>query len=187
MFNLAADLGETNDLAASEPDRVMAMTRVLAGELHRYGAQFTEFTATGETIPPYIPDLPAVDLDNDGVPDVNEDPNRNGLQDPGETNPDNANSDGDNVDDGAEARLGLDPLDASSRFAAIPSQPSAGVLRLTWPSAPGATFTLRASPDLADWSELIEENIPAAPGTSTSRDLGMITGSPRFFRVSLDP
>ena len=187
LFNLAADLGETNDLAASEPDRVMAMTRVLAGELHRYGAQFTEFTATGETIPPYIPDLPAVDLDNDGVPDVNEDPNRNGLQDPGETNPDNANSDGDNVDDGAEARLGLDPLDASSRFAAIPSQPSAGVLRLTWPSAPGATFTLRASPDLADWSELIEENIPAAPGTSTSRDLGMITGSPRFFRVSLDP
>ena len=187
LFNLAADLGETNDLAASEPDRLMAMTRLLARELDHHGAQFSEFTPSGETIPPLTPDLPAVDLDDDGVPDIHEDPNRNGLQDPGETDPDNTNSDGDNINDGDEARIGTDPLDPSSRFAAVLSRPASGEVRLTWPSAPGATFTLRASPDLADWSELLATGVPAAPGATTSYDFAASAAPLKFFRVNLDP
>lgn len=39
-----------------------------------------------------MPDLPDVDSDGDGVPDLIEDANGNGLIDPGETDPDDPSS-----------------------------------------------------------------------------------------------
>jgi hypothetical protein len=53
-----------------------------------------------------IPNQGAIDLDQDGIADRDEDANINGLVDPGETNPDNDNSDGYATPDGAELRLG---------------------------------------------------------------------------------
>lgn len=58
LFNLATDIGETNDLAASEPEKVKAMTRKMADELHRYGAQFSVLSATGEPLTILPGDIP---------------------------------------------------------------------------------------------------------------------------------
>lgn len=54
------------------------------------------------------------DTDLDGLYDGDEDANRNGLQDAGETNALNRDTDGDNWTDGVEVLLGSDPLSAAS-------------------------------------------------------------------------
>ena len=54
------------------------------------------------------------DDDNDGLLDIEEDVNGNGIVDPGETDPLNADTDGDGTDDGYEVRIGTDPLDSAS-------------------------------------------------------------------------
>jgi hypothetical protein len=48
-----------------------------------------------------------LDSDDDGILDVNEDINQNGMVDPGETNPWNIDSDGDGIQDGTEIGLTL--------------------------------------------------------------------------------
>jgi len=50
------------------------------------------------------------DSDGDGILDWDEDRNRNGVVDPGETDPNSADSDADGLDDGAELSYGTDPL-----------------------------------------------------------------------------
>jgi hypothetical protein len=45
---------------------------------------------------------PDADTDDDGIPDVVEDANQNGVVDPGETDPCNADTDGDGIQDGTE-------------------------------------------------------------------------------------
>ena len=52
-----------------------------------------------------------VDTDDDGLPDVYEDRNANGVRDPDETDPWVADTDGDGVSDGLEVNFGYDPLD----------------------------------------------------------------------------
>ena len=54
------------------------------------------------------------DSDGDGILDWDEDLNRDGVVDPGETDPWNADSDDDGLDDGAERRYGTEPLDPDS-------------------------------------------------------------------------
>ena len=56
------------------------------------------------------------DTDGDGLSDAIEDDNRNGIVDPGETDPRLADTDGDGVNDGAEVAAGTNPLDAASYF-----------------------------------------------------------------------
>lgn len=51
----------------------------------------------------------APDTDGDGISDQDEDANRNGVVDPGESDPKNPDTDGDNVPDAVERRLGTDP------------------------------------------------------------------------------
>lgn len=63
LYNLATDIGETNNRAATEPEKLMGMTRNMARGLHRYGAQFSVLNATAEPIPPTTPILPGADLD----------------------------------------------------------------------------------------------------------------------------
>ena len=53
----------------------------------------------------------ASDIDGDGILTVDEDANGNGMVDPGETDPLNADSDGGGESDGSEIRAGRNPLD----------------------------------------------------------------------------
>lgn len=97
LFNLKDDIGESNDLAqdAAQKERLMRMARSLIRELSRADAQYPVLTRDGKEIgTAYIrmPDLPDVDSDGDGVPDLVEDANGNGIIDPGETDPDDASS-----------------------------------------------------------------------------------------------
>ncbi|QQL45862.1 sulfatase-like hydrolase/transferase [Sulfuriroseicoccus oceanibius] len=188
LFNLADDVGEATDVADQHPELVMSMTRHLIQELERYGAQYSRNVDTGGEIPPKLPNLPAVDVDEDGVADLTEDANQNGLVDPGETDPDNDNTDGDNVPDGDEARLGTDPLDAASRFDVLPIRHADGSIELRWPSAPGATFTIRSSHDLSDWSTVVADAVPAAGAGAVETSYVFAAGESgrRFFQVELN-
>lgn len=97
LFNLKEDISESNDLA-QEPahqERLMRMARALIRELNRADAQYPALKKDGKIIgTAYIrmPDLPEVDSDGDGVPDLVEDANGNGMVDPGETDPDDSSS-----------------------------------------------------------------------------------------------
>lgn len=189
LYNVVTDVHEDTNLAAGNPGRVMAMARKMARQLHAHGAQWPTFdTSPTDTDDPFaMPILPGVDLDGDGIDDNDEDTNNNGLVDPGETDPDNNNTDGDNVKDGDEAALGLDPLDQNSYFYLHLKTLPGNELCLTWPSAPGALFTIRSSTDLADWSTIVASGVNAAsPGDSTSYNLGIPEGLGSFYRVELE-
>ena len=97
LFNLKEDISESNDLAQDEAqkERLMRMARGLIRNLVKVDAQYPVLLRNGQEIgTAYIrmPDLPDVDSDGDGVPDLVEDANGNGLIDPGETDPDDASS-----------------------------------------------------------------------------------------------
>ncbi len=95
MFNLKDDIGESHDLAnhPAHQARLMRMARALIRELNKANAQYPLLTTAPNgkiTGTAYIrmPDLPKIDSDGDGVPDLVEDANTNGIIDSGETDPD---------------------------------------------------------------------------------------------------
>lgn len=59
---------------------------------------------------------PTQDTDGDGIPDVQEDKNGNGVVDPGETDPMNADSDRGGESDGSEIKAGRNPFDPTDDF-----------------------------------------------------------------------
>ena len=182
LHNLAADIGESNNLAAAEPARVMAMARALARELRAMGALFPQNLNTASPQPLRTPNVPALDLDLDGITDLVEDPNRNGLADPGETDPSNRDSDGDGTSDGDEVRTGTNPLNPANSFQVDPLEVG-GRFILRWPSKAGARYRIESTADLAGaWNVLAEEIL--ATGNLTEFDAGPISGR-SFFRVVL--
>jgi hypothetical protein len=193
LYNLANDPTESNDLAASQPETVMQLSRRLAQMLDaEWGPAGVMLPTISTTEPPdnvvSIPDDPATDIDGDGIADRNEDPNRNGLVDPGETNPDSDNTDGDRTPDGDELRTGTDPLDPSSDFTGVLTPDAGGDYSITWPSKPGALYRIETSDTLAtgDWSP-IEDNVPAhASDPATTHDLPSRSDPKRFYRVVLN-
>ncbi|NWK55056.1 sulfatase [Verrucomicrobiaceae bacterium N1E253] len=186
LYNLANDIGESNNVAASHPERLMSMVRHLRQQLDAMGAQYSVNKNTNQAVPPALPNLPAVDVDQDGIPDLTEDKNQNGLVDPGETNPDNDNTDGDNINDGGEAKIGTDPLDLNSYFKQEQTLLGDGALQLTWPSSPTARFTIRSSTDLIDWSHIVADDIAAAAvGSQTSYTLPHSSSAQHFYQVVL--
>jgi 2',3'-cyclic-nucleotide 2'-phosphodiesterase (5'-nucleotidase family) len=80
----------------------------------------------------------AIDSDNDGLFDGEEDANRNGILDAGETDPFNPDTDGDGFSDGEEVEAGTDPLD-----------------ELSWPEAAGADIPLMGPVGYALWTTLL--------------------------------
>ena len=195
LYDLATDPTESNNRAASEPNRVMAMARAMARAFEAdwgpTGRLWPTFTQTGArpypNDPLIMPSIPTVDTDGDGIPDNGEDPNFNGLLDPGETQPDSPDSDKDGTNDGAEVRTGTDPLNPVSFFRATPSVNASGSFIIAWPSKLGAFYKIESSATLqGSWSP-VADNVPANPsGTTTSHDLGPITSPVRnFFRVLL--
>ncbi len=185
LYNLATDLSETTDLAASQPGRVMTMSRKMARQLADAGAQWPTFASGGAGDPYAAPNLPSIDVDGDGIPDHTEDLNANGLVDPGETNPDSDNSDGDPTKDGDEIKTGTNPLDASSFFRLSPWK-TGGSFIIEWPSKPGALYRIESATDLVNspWT-LVEDNVPASSGATTTYNLGTIQPGSRFFRAAL--
>ncbi|MBW2384650.1 MAG: sulfatase [Deltaproteobacteria bacterium] len=99
LYALSSDIGETTDLSSTQPERLMAMSRRLARELDRMDAQYSRNLNTGRDQQPVMPDLPTLDLDGDGISDLDEDANRNGLVDSFETDPDSPDTDGDEWED----------------------------------------------------------------------------------------
>ena len=51
LYNLADDIGEQHDLAASEPDKVAAMARMLSDKLRGWDANMPVIRATGAPVP----------------------------------------------------------------------------------------------------------------------------------------
>lgn len=186
LYNVVSDISEATDLASTEPDRVMAMARKMARQLAAKGAMWPTFSADDSDDPFAMPNIAGVDLDKDGIDDNAEDTNNNGLLDAGETDPDNNNTDGDNVSDGDEASIGADPLDASSYFRLDQSVLGSGDLQLIWTSAPGATFTIRRSMDLSEWSTVVASGVEASAGAVTGYNLGTPGEIHAFYRVELE-
>ncbi|MCH7229105.1 sulfatase-like hydrolase/transferase, partial [Haloferula sp. A504] len=191
LYNLATDPTESTNLAASQPETAMALARRLAQKLDAEWGPAGILLPTISSIAPAgnvvsIPNNSGIDLDSDGIDDRDEDPNLNGLVDAGETNPDNDNSDGDNATDGEEAQLGTEPLDPNSFFFLRGVPQLDGSINLIWPSQPGASFEIRSSPDLSDWSTVVDPDVPAAnPGNMTTY-MVPATASPRkFYRIVL--
>jgi arylsulfatase A-like enzyme len=186
LYQLANDISESDNRAAAEPVRVMRMARKLARTLAADGAQWPRFTSSNADDPFRMPNFAAVDSDGDGIADLTEDANRNGLVDPGETDPDLADSDGDGTGDGAELKSGTDPRDATSFFKAeFELEPGEVVLR--WPSAPGALYRVESSGNMAEGTwQILFDNVLAAPGVETAVEVpNSPPGDRRFFRVVL--
>ncbi len=187
LFNLAEDVGEQHDLAATEPARLITMMRHLRRRLVAMDAQYSLNINTNQDVVPVMPNLPAVDSDGDGIPDLQEDKNNNGLVDPSETDPDSSDTDGNGISDGDEIKLGLDPLDATSSFFLHINLLPDDQLQLTWPSAPGSSFTICQSPDLIDWSLILASGVPASAASTTSYTFHPNLSQPsRFYRVALE-
>jgi hypothetical protein len=191
LYNLATDPTESNNLATSQPQTTMALARRLAQKLDaEWGPAGILLPTIGSTAPAgnvvSIPNTGGIDLDNDGIDDRLEDTNLNGLVDAGETNPDNANSDGDNATDGQEAQLGTDPLNPGSFFFLKGVRQANGSMLLTWPSQPGTSFEIRSSSDLIDWSTVVDPDVPAASSGSTTSYPVLPSANPReFYRILL--
>ena len=188
LYNLDTDPTEQTNVAASNPERVMSMARRMAqtfdGGWGIRGVLWPRFTSNDSPDPLTLPNLPLVDVDGDGVADLTEDANGNGLVDAGETDPDNNNSDGDNVTDGEELELGTDPLDASDAFAVDVTTGSAN-MNLTWPSQPGSLFLIEKSTNLSNWTT-VADDVPADGSLDeTSYQLPLPTGQSEFYRVTL--
>ncbi len=90
-------------------------------------------------------------------------------------------SDGDGTDDATELRLGLDPADAASRYAATLVD---GMLR--WPSASGLTFDIQrsVSHNGMDWQHIA--TVSGTAGLASFTDLAPPAGR-AFYRVGLRP
>jgi autotransporter-associated beta strand protein len=115
------------------------------------------------------------DSDEDGLPDSWEIQHFGNLSaSPGD------DPDRDGTDNRTEWLLGLDPRSAASAFRA---RWQAGVLE--WPSAPGLSFSVHRSADLAQWQKLA--TIPASAAGSTTRFTDPAPPPQRtFYRVALE-
>lgn len=65
------------------------------------------------------------------------------------------------------------------------------VVSLTWRSQESATYTVRYSPDLSDWTNVLDNEVTAGPGETTSAefdlgDAGLASEDVLFFRVEIN-
>ncbi|MCK4563405.1 MAG: sulfatase, partial [Verrucomicrobia bacterium] len=184
LYNLTLDIDESNNRATAEPVRLAQMARAMVRELDGMDAQYPISISSNQPVPPTMPVAAGLDADGDGLDDNTEDPNQNGLVDSGETDPDNDNTDGDGTPDGAEIRIGTNPLDPDSFFRLVGEWD--GALEITWPSAPGASFTIHSSDNLTNWTGIVTNGLPASSGTTTSYNLGAPGNDQGFYRIELE-
>ena len=90
-------------------------------------------------------------------------------------------ADGDGLTNEQELNLGTDPLDASSAAAFGALRRAGGGFELDVSCAPGAPRWLESSPDLVDWSPVLQTN--AAAGIPITVSVTNSAEPQRFFRV----
>lgn len=191
LYNLKDDLGEATNLAASRPELVMSLGRKMIRRLEDENAEYPVNRTTDVEQAPLLPSNSSVDSDGDGLPDISEDVNRNGLIDAGETDPDQEDSDRDGSGDGLEVRVGTSPLNSSQGFTVqLEAASTPGQMQLSWPSLPGTQFEVQHSSTLQDWTVLNASPVAAAPSPSV-RTHHTVTlpsqGTSHFYRVRLLP
>lgn len=91
------------------------------------------------------------DRDGDGLSDIVEDRNLDGILGPGETDATLADTDGDGMSDGGEAIAGTDPRDPASRLE-LGVAPAGGGVELRWTAVPARAYQIESSADLKTWS-----------------------------------
>ncbi|CAA6677614.1 MULTISPECIES: sulfatase-like hydrolase/transferase [unclassified Lentimonas] len=196
LYDLATDPTESTDLSSTNPDKLLELARGMAQQFDeewggRFGTIWPQDTTNAAGVLSIIDTMEAsLDLDNDGLPDLNEDLDGNGLVGDGETDPDSSDTDNDRTDDYTEIRLGLDPLDANSSFVLQASAANANSLNLTWPSAPGLSFNILSSDDLSTPTENWDVLFPGVSADDTLPEtvqtVPVDTGT-QFFSVELLP
>ena len=87
LYDLSTDIGENTNLASSEPRKMAFYSREMIRELEDSGARYATWVSNGQEIRPLPLVLSGADTDYDGVDDVDEDLNGNGIIDAGETDP----------------------------------------------------------------------------------------------------
>ena len=89
-------------------------------------------------------------------------------------------ADGDGLSNGQEVEIGTDPLDPASAAACGGLRRAGAGFELDVTCAPGGTRWLEASPDLAEWSAVLQTN---AAGLRVTIPLPESAETQRFFRV----
>ncbi|MCP5489274.1 MAG: Ig-like domain-containing protein [Verrucomicrobia bacterium] len=138
----------------------------------------------------YVLEFSQFDTDGDGIPDIDEDINRNGVRDPGETGARIVDTDGDSLSDGDENLSGGDPLDptvgTSLRQAAPPDQDHAATLQ--WMGFTSSTYQIFFASDLIHTPTWQPVNPAPTPGTGGVHTLYVTNATVEgFYRIQILP
>ncbi len=102
---------------------------------------------------------------------------------------DGLDTDGDGFTDAQERNLGTDPNNPSSHFRIITASYSApGIIGLSWPSLPGRTYTIEASPTLTQnsWTPLTTIESTASITKANFLQVPAVAGKTHYYRVRFD-
>jgi alpha-amylase len=145
----------------------------------------------------YVLDLLQFDTDADGLPDLVEDANGNGLQDGGETAARIVDSDGDGFGDGTEVTAGTDPLDPGNWFGHqtrlerddTSSGASNGTVFIEWPGESGRVYAVDFTEAIgpgAFWQSTGFLNITGQGSTLRYTETNLSSGAAqRYYRIEL--